>query len=181
MTNKSAWETYDGRIYDMRQEGNTLQKIGDTIGVTRERVRQILVEKHNSTEIKNNSLITSKELSLLTNLSARHIKDLANQNIIVQPVRQGLWPVDVLETLLERRQCRICNGLLPKGRKSYCPGECAQKGHKIMADRVIWRRLSRKLNQPFPPSCAYIYPNKSPYINPKRRRKEGQGNVVHYI
>ena len=37
-------EIYDGQIADMRRDGFTLQRIGDKIGVSRERVRQILAK-----------------------------------------------------------------------------------------------------------------------------------------
>jgi len=41
----SVWETYGQQIVEMRQSGHTLQEIGDTVGATRERIRQILNEQ----------------------------------------------------------------------------------------------------------------------------------------
>lgn len=161
---KPAWEMYNGQIYDMRQQGQSLQKIGDTIGRTRERVRQILVEKYGTAEIKSDSLFTRKEVAFLTNLHEVTISLLTRKGVIKR-VGCGLWGIDALKTLLERSKCKICGGFLPKRRFSYCSDECAKKGWDIIAKRVRWRRLHQKMGKALPPSCAYIYPKKSPYYS----------------
>lgn len=159
-----TWEMYDGQIYDMRQQGQSLQDIGGVVGRTRERVRQILVEHYGSAEIKNDALLTRGELASLTNLSKGAISKLTKKGVIKR-VRMGLWPVDALETLLERRRCIICSSLLPSSRSSYCSEGCAQKGHKIMEQRCGFRRLHRRFNKPITASVAYIYPKRSPYYS----------------
>jgi len=49
---KGVWETYDGQVKQMREQGLSLQAIGDNVGVTRERVRQILRRHYGTTESK---------------------------------------------------------------------------------------------------------------------------------
>jgi hypothetical protein len=45
-------DTYNGTIHQWRQEGQTLQQIGDKTGVTRERIRQILNKCYGGTRVK---------------------------------------------------------------------------------------------------------------------------------
>ena len=168
----NTFECYNGQIYDMRQKGATLQEIGDATNRTRERIRQILVEHYGDTKIK--SYLTTLELSSLTHLSLTHIRRLRLSGVIV-PIYKGkqfLWGIDTLKFLLgtdHRKVCKICGAHLPVGRTTYCSDECAQKGNRLMCSRVTRRRLRRKLGQPLTPSCAYTYPNRSPYI---RKGKE---------
>ena len=41
-------EIYNGQIAQWRQSGNTLQEIANKVGVSRERIRQILTKHYNS-------------------------------------------------------------------------------------------------------------------------------------
>ena len=42
---EGVWGKYDNQIADMRRQGYSLQQIGDSVGVTRERIRQLLKRK----------------------------------------------------------------------------------------------------------------------------------------
>lgn len=46
MTKSPVWEIYNGQIKELRNQGLTLQAIGNQVGVTRERIRQILNEHY---------------------------------------------------------------------------------------------------------------------------------------
>lgn len=72
-------------IYSMRQSGASLQEIGDRIGRTRERVRQILNNRFGSTKHR---LISTEQLCKMTGLSRSKIMQLYLDGIIIPEVKR---------------------------------------------------------------------------------------------
>ncbi len=162
---ESIWELYGGKIYDMRQAGDTLQEIGDGLGITRERVRQILVEHYGDTRFK--QFLATGELAQLAGVSRKHVDYLANRGII-QPVgassTKRLWDMEALRVVLshrERQTCRICGRPLPNDQVSYCSPACRKIGNEQSHKRASWRRFYRKRGRPVPAALDYILPARS--------------------
>lgn len=82
----SVWETYNGQVKQLRNQGLSLAKIGDKVGVTRERIRQIL-EKHYGTTIPS-GLIPRIRLAKLLGCSDPMLKTFENEGK-VHPSRRG--------------------------------------------------------------------------------------------
>ena len=125
-------------IYVMRHSGATLQQIADTIGRTKERVRQILVKNYGSTKHKK---LSTEKLCKLSGLSRSRIVELYKDDVIT-PVKEWntnngqyfLWPLSTVEQIAayysSHRLCKICYRPIPKGRRIYCSEQCYREGHK---------------------------------------------------
>lgn len=140
-----AFETFNGLIYDMRQQGFTLQEIGLEIGRTKERVRQILVEHYGSTEIKR-ELVTTSQLATQADCRPLLIEKLRREGLIA-PIRRRIWdPNATLPILIQNKPiCRICAKPVPKYRACYCSEECRTEAgrYKNRPDEVKWRQNER--------------------------------------
>lgn len=80
-----VWGTYNGQVKTLRSQGLTLQAIGNRVGVTRERVRQILKKHYGTTKIP--GLIYRDRLSKLLGCSADWLAGLEKQG--------GLNPIHI--------------------------------------------------------------------------------------
>ena len=157
---KTAWEIYNGYINDRRQGGATLQEIANDIGITRERVRQILVEQYGTAKVTG-FLSTMNVVKQVDGLNLWRLNQLVKLGV-VKPVRAGkkrFWDagtVSVLRKYFLDRKCRICGNLLPISRSVYCCDSCYDVGIKELHKRVSWRKLRRMFGQKFSPSIDYI-------------------------
>lgn len=84
---KSVREVYNGKIGDMRLQGYTLQRIGDTVGVTRERIRQILGRHFKGIQPEG---YCEAEAARLIGCSENMLADLRKRGILT-PKRYGGW------------------------------------------------------------------------------------------
>jgi len=120
---KSTWDVYNGQIYDMRQKGATLQGIGDEVGRSRERVRQILKEHYGDTEIK--GFITTEEIAKLAGCSIYFMRKLIKHGLIksaYSPKKHRLWNTKIVPSVIEtiekeRRHCEVCGELITFGKR----------------------------------------------------------------
>jgi len=120
---KAAWELYNGQINDLRQKGATLQQIGDKIGRSRERVRQILVEHYGDTKIEN--LITTRELCKLAGCERNSIQRLLKKDLIVPAIvdkKRYLWNLETVSLAIKfknegSRRCEICGKPIIVGKR----------------------------------------------------------------
>lgn len=125
-------------IYNMRQSGATLQRIGDEVGITKERVRQILVKNRGSTK---HELISSEQLSRVLGLPRNQGIELYEDSVIT-PVAEWnrgnrhylLFSPTTAEQIISyyksHRLCKICRRPIPRGRRVYCSEQCYKEGHK---------------------------------------------------
>ena len=138
VTKRNRDDVYPNIAYTMRRSGATLQQIGEKIGRTKERVRQILLEKYRSA---GHELISTEQLRRRLGLSRPRVMKLYHDNIIA-PRREWetngtyflLWSPDAVKKarsyLTAGVLCKICNRPVPKGRRIYCSDECYCEGHK---------------------------------------------------
>lgn len=152
----SIGETHKGQIATMRRQGHTLQEIGDTVGITRERARQILVEYYGSTATASGELMTTKELAEVTGYTQNRISELKGGGVI-EPSGIGkegthLWEPDCVIQIQTRGRCKICDKPIPKWRRRYCSEACRVEASKYknrpdavrQAHRVRTRDWHRK-------------------------------------
>jgi predicted transcriptional regulator len=126
-------------IYSLRQAGATLQQIADSIGLTRERIRQILNRDYRTTKRRQ---LSSEQLCRISGLPRNQILRLYHYNII-SPVREWttgkknhlLWPPDTVREVIKyyyrNHTCKICHQSIPKGRWLYCSERCYHEGQKL--------------------------------------------------
>ncbi len=140
-------------VYNLRRTGATLQEIGDRLGRSKERIRQILVKNYGSTECK---LLSTEQLADQTGFSRYQIMKMFRAGVIAPERgwetgcgRYLLWPpVSVAKVQIferEKRLCKICGGAIPKGRSVCCSQECLDESRKYKHKRpeVRQRHLER--------------------------------------
>ena len=124
-------------IYQMRQTGATLEQIARCFGITKRRVRKLLVEHYGSTCV--HGLLTVTELASLTSYSRDYIIKLKRRGII-QPVKIGrnnrLWKPETIDTIViysdkHPPRCRICQGPLPPRNSVFCSEACRIQGQRF--------------------------------------------------
>ena len=85
MKKPPVWESHGLQIVEMRRSGYTLQEIGDYVGVTRERVRQILQEHHVKAEV---GLLVETDAAKVLGCSIDRLRKLRKQGIL-NPMHRG--------------------------------------------------------------------------------------------
>lgn len=128
-----------GYIKERRDGGATLQEIGDEIGRSRERVRQILVKQYGTADISK-ALLTTNQLAGLTNCSEPLIYKFRQQGII-SPVGHGRWRPETVDIILEHRKCKMCGKPLPAHRFVYCSDTCQIEGGKYKNRSEVAKKL----------------------------------------
>ena len=127
----SVWETYNGQLVTLRRQGNTLQAIGDTVGVTKERIRQVLAARYGRVEVE---LLPEAGAARVIGCGSWQLAKL-REGGITHPVRLGHWfwlyDRDEIEkatlTLQLQKSCPHCGKPLPLGKRGkYCP-ECSKE------------------------------------------------------
>jgi len=135
-------------MYQMRQSGASLQQIGSRFGISRERVRRLLVEHYGSTRIQ--ELLTVAELSRLAGCSLGYIFKLRQQGIITPAIigpGRALWlpeAVAAITTYIDRHRCRVCHRPLPSSRQTYCSQGCSIEGHRYKYKSEEYKRRHRE-------------------------------------
>jgi hypothetical protein len=79
MRNNSVWALHSSKIIEMRRSGYTLREIGESVGVSRERIRQLLQENHVSVDIM---LLSEKRMAKIIGCPFHQIAKLRKQDII---------------------------------------------------------------------------------------------------
>jgi len=103
------------QMVEMRRSGYTLQKIGDHVGVSRERVRQILEEHHVKPE---SQLLTESKVAKVIGCSIYRLRRVRKQGRL-NPLHRGnpyhYYDKADLEKvkLALQRHCPRCGELLP--------------------------------------------------------------------
>ena len=137
MGKQSVWKLYDSRIIQMRQSGYTLQEIGDYAGVTRERVRQLLLKRCGKFEMP---VLTENRVAREIGYPIWQVTKLRKQGIL-KPKHRGkhmhCYDMSELEgiKLALRRYCPQCGDLIVmKSVRKYCP-ECREKRRQATTPR----------------------------------------------
>ena len=125
-------------IYEMRQAGATLREIGNKFGITRERVRQILLNNFGSTR---HDLLSTVQISSQTGLSNNRVMRLYKQGIIAPAFEYDIgvqhrimWMVTTIQVVKEyydsQHICRVCKKPIPVNRTFYCSYYCQRESYK---------------------------------------------------
>ena len=129
MGNQTTWKSYDLKIVQMRQSGYTLQEIGDYAGVTRERIRQLLLKHCGNIEM---SLLKESVLAREIGCPVWRLRKLRIQGILearYRGKRFHCYDKGELEkvTLALQRYCQQCGKLIETNHfRKYCP-QCREK------------------------------------------------------
>lgn len=122
---------------DMKQEGHTLQQIGDRFGVSRERVRQML-----DTYSFIPHLLTRRQVEKLLKVSCHTLSDREKKGVL-HPIRKGnsfyfyrMEDISEIRELVTKR-CIGCGMVIPR-LNTWCHG-CLLE-HK----RFVNRETSKK-------------------------------------
>ncbi len=153
----------------MRESGASLEQIAETIGRTKERVRQILVKNSGSTR---HNLLSTQQLYRQLGLPRNRVVDLYKDGIITPKAEWQtgnhhylLWSADIAEKVAayynRHRLCKICMRPLGKGRWVYCSDECYREGQKYKyksgeAKRRHLRNIREYLERRRSITCAAV-------------------------
>ena len=133
-------------MYRMRQSGATLNQIAVHFDISRERVRQLLVKHYGSTKL--GELLSVTEVKQLAGCTYNDVLKL-KRHATIQPAKvvggRALWKPETVNTIMgyaSSHRCSVCNGPLPRNRRSYCSQACRIQGvRKLNAERMReWRR-----------------------------------------
>lgn len=129
----------------MRQSGATLQQIANHCGISRERVRKLLIKYYGSTRIQD--LLTITELAHRAGCAQRYIYKLQYRGTI-QPAKvighgRTLWEPETVATItlyIDSHRCRVCNKTVPSNRQVYCSKACSIKAPRYEKNpEQAWR------------------------------------------
>jgi len=123
-TSKSVRQLFGGEIKRLREEGYSLQQIGEMVGVTRERVRQILNKYYPGTKPK---LLSTRQVAERSGVPESVIRKLRRSGLI-HPARMARNSNSYRyeeKTLQEvkialSRPCRICSNPILLGNMTLC-------------------------------------------------------------
>ena len=116
-------------MHQMRQSGATLEQVGSRFGITRQRVRQLMVKHYGSTRV--HELLTTTELCRLAGCTWKYIKKLRLRHVI-QPAKvighgRTLWKPETVAAVIiyiDRHRCPVCQQPVPSNRIVYCSRQC---------------------------------------------------------
>jgi hypothetical protein len=125
-------------ILAMRESGASLEQIAETIGRTKERVRQILVKNNGTTR---HNLLSTQQLYRQLGLPRTRVVELYKDGIISPKAewKTGnhhylLWSPAVAAIVTnyynKHRLCKTCLQPLGKGRWVFCSDDCYREGQK---------------------------------------------------
>lgn len=117
----TIFETYNGVIAQMRRSGSTLAEIGNAVGVTRERIRQILNQYYPGTQM---SCLKESQLAKVIGCHPKRLIKLRQQGILKPRHTSGLYLYDKDEVekamLAIQKLCIHCGEPVPKYNQVYC-------------------------------------------------------------
>jgi transcriptional regulator with XRE-family HTH domain len=125
-------------IFEMRHAGAPMREIAEKMGVSKQRVSQILARNDGSTR---HEWLSTSQLCAMTGLSRNRVLELHDKGIIVPAYtwdiakRQfSLWAADSVKTIATyydaHHLCIVCNRRLPKHRIVFCSDDCRRERHK---------------------------------------------------
>ena len=135
---KSQAVTDKNIIFEMRRAGAPMREIGEKVGISKERVRQILARNDGSTR---HEWLSTSQLCAMTGLSWNRVLKLHENGIVVPASTWDtgkshhlLWAADSVQTVVTyydtHRLCPVCNRRLPKKRILFCSDCCRQERRK---------------------------------------------------
>ena len=160
----SIADIYKDKIATWRQEGCTLQEIGDKCNVSRERIRQIL-EKFYPDKLHHNLLSTeaaAKQIPCSPDRFAAIASSMSLSPIIDKGKgRVKFWDGDAVRLVSQFKSCRICGSPIRQLKRfAYCSHNCYQESkkykHKSLEARKRCIRSAHKWQRNHP-ECVRDY------------------------
>jgi len=110
-------------IVELREHGKTLQEIGDLVGLTRERVRQILEERNGNVK-----LITCPMLAEELGVGVQTLYNFLERVGIERRYYWQSHDITLVKYLFAKNHaCRMCGQPVGPHRWVYCSDECCRK------------------------------------------------------
>jgi predicted nucleic acid-binding Zn ribbon protein len=125
-------------ICNARRTGATMREIGEKMGISRERVRQILAKNLGSTIYP---LLSTQQLCDMSGISKKRLVTLQKQGLIqpeltrsVEKYHYSLWALSIPEEIeaycRTHYRCLVCGHPLPGRRRQYCSDACVLERYK---------------------------------------------------
>jgi len=125
-------------IYEMRQAGAPMREIAKKVGISKERVRQILTLNIGSTK---HEWFSTLQLCEESGLPRNRVLELQKLGVITPTFTWGigrrhylLWSREAVKAITDyystHHFCRVCNKPLSKKRILFCSDVCRQERHK---------------------------------------------------
>lgn len=125
-------------IFQMRQAGIPMREIAEKVGISKERVRQILTRNIGSTK---HQWFSTLQLCQAAKLPRNRVLELQKLGVITPALTWGigkrhylLWAPEAVKAITNyystHHFCQICNKPLPKKRILFCSDTCRQERHK---------------------------------------------------
>ena len=125
-------------IYEMRQAGAPMREIAEKVGISKERVSQILTRNIGTTK---HEWFSTLQLCEEAGLPRNRVLELQKLGVITPAFAWGigrrhylLWSHEAVKAITDyystHHFCQVCNIPLPKKRILFCSDVCRQERHK---------------------------------------------------
>ncbi len=125
-------------IYEMRQAGAPMREIAEKVGISKERVSQILTRNIGTTK---HEWFSTLQLCEEAGLPRNRVLELQKLGVITPAFAWGigrrhylLWSHEAVKAITiyysTHHFCQVCNTPLPKKRILFCSDVCRQERHK---------------------------------------------------
>ena len=125
-------------IFQMRQAGAPMREIAEKVGISKERVRQILTRNTGGTK---HQWFSTLQLCEEAKLPRNRVLELQKIGVITPAFAWGigkrhylLWAPEAVQAITNyystHHFCQVCNKPLPKKRILFCSDACRQERHK---------------------------------------------------
>jgi hypothetical protein len=125
-------------IFEMRQAGAPMREIAEKMGISKERVRQILSYNLGSTK---HGWLSTLQLCVISGMPRNRVVELCEQGVITPATswttgsrHYYLWaqsvPDEISDYFKTHHLCQVCQRPLPRNRIHFCSDACRQERHK---------------------------------------------------
>ena len=136
---QSVWGIYNGQVKALRNQGLTLQAIADRVGVTRERIRQILEEHYGTTEIP--GFIVRSQLAELIGCSGWLLISLEKRGVL-NPIHSGSY---YLYDRDESEKAALAVAQMRPKRVKFACDECGRAFERVRSQVIYKTKKGQKL------------------------------------
>lgn len=167
----------------LKRSGKTYREIGDIVGCSHERVRQLIKTKVLDLD---EEIVTHKKLAEIFNLPVgtvtRYVKELPVSPLSSPGHRIVYRSQEVLPLLTElirkKTTCRVCGRMIDRATSNhylFCSDECYMEANNVLHRRSSFRRLKIRRGQKITTSCD-LKRNVGDQVYSKCRKREEKGD-----
>ena len=140
-------------VVRLLQEGLTQVEVGQRLGLTRQRIRQLAEDDWYSIIAPPDGYMTLDQAAKQMGYAAASVFYLASRGQLKAIKRRRQWFVQLPSIW---KSCVICGAQVAKHRQKYCSDKCSVEGGRKSLANCSWRILYKRIGKRPPPSIDYV-------------------------